>query len=232
MTAPDMKGQCSLFGDALTHQLTTQGEKLASEHYLACMPLLQWLDYLRGSERTGNADELLDGLRASIIEAMGCVALGLVRPAIYSMRCQIDVALGWLYFKDHPVEWAKVGRTGDGFLMKKDALYYLDDCFPRFSNRLNALVGARNRSEKDPYWLLSAYVHAQSPATVPSYGNLETLIWPSGKCYDAVKMQTEVSEYISDVFISVFALKWASLPETLVSSTTKRLPNASATIFS
>ena len=50
-----------------------------------------------------------------------------------SIRLQIDLALAWVYFKDHHVEWGGVQATGDGFKTKKELLDYLRPCRVRYS---------------------------------------------------------------------------------------------------
>ena len=215
---PDFAAEVMKFEAALAGRLTSSGSQVAEAAYQAALPQIEWLDYLRQSETTGVADEFLTGLRASIVEALGCLASGLVRPAMFAMRGQIDIALGWLYFKDHPVEWEKVIRTGDGFMLKRDVVTYLEENIPSFRSRFSALFAGRTRSEADPYRLLSAYVHGQSPATLPVYEGLETLLWKPHYCADGVKIQEEVSEYINDVLLAYFGSKWASIPSSRVSA--------------
>ncbi|MBX9459380.1 MAG: hypothetical protein KL863_26885 [Rhizobium sp.] len=198
----------------------------------AINPLVEWLDYLEASEKTSTADEFLTGLRASLMESLGCLAAGLVRPAIFSMRSQIDISLGWLYFRDHPVEWRRVARTGDGFKLKGDAMAYLDENIPNFKSRFAVLTKTKKRTEEDPYRLLSAYVHGQSPATLPKYGGLSDLVWTSKLCEDGVKLQFEVGEYVSDIFVAYFAGKWASLPANRVAAVQARAGQEASKVFS
>ena len=77
------------------------GLDLARRMQTEAAVLLDWLSYLRDSEATGVADTLLNGTQGAIGEAVACLTFGLVRPALSSLRAEIDMILGWLYFKDH-----------------------------------------------------------------------------------------------------------------------------------
>lgn len=231
MTNIDFQSQVDELSAAIGGRLSTSGVGASKLIYDASLPLLQWLDHIRTSELTGNADELIDGLRSSVVEALGCVTAGFLRPAIYAMRCQIDIALAWLYFKDHPVEWHNVTQTGDGFMLKRDVITYLEKFYPRFSKRFSTLNSGRTRSVEDPYRLLSAYVHSQTPATLPPFAGLKTLVWSDVKCNQASQLQSDVAEYISDVFVAVFADKWASMPAGMVAKVTARIPADTKVVF-
>lgn len=216
---PEMKSLLA----ALTQRLTMDGAAVAFKIYEASDELFEWLDYLGTSEATGQCDNFLDGLRASIVEVVGCGAAGLIRPAIFSMRAQVDIVFSWLYFKDHPVEWAKVECTGEGFFLKRDVLDYLKQYVPRYECRFAQLLSKRSRTEADPYKLLSAHVHGQGVSVLPTHGKLETLIGPLTKSFELATLQAEITEYISDVLLSCFGHKWASLPQKISNGARLRL---------
>jgi hypothetical protein len=218
---------------ALEQRLTTEGAKVAFKIYKSSDQLLEWLNYLLASEVTGKCDDFLDGLRASIVETVGCGAAGIIRPAIFSMRAQIDIVFSWLYFKDHPVEWAKVEDSGEGFVLKSSVLEYLKLYIPHYEPRFALLLAKKTRKEADPYKLLSAHVHAQGVDVLPTHGNLETLIGPLNKSIELADLQAEVTEYISDVLLSCFGSKWASLPQKISNVARLRLGNDKiASVFS
>ncbi|RYG99729.1 MAG: hypothetical protein EON58_02845 [Alphaproteobacteria bacterium] len=223
MSSPNFDIETSELATAINQRLSGAGSQIASSIYSAAIPILSWINYLHTSELTGHCDEFLDGLRASIVETIGCGASGLVRPSIYSMRTQIDIILSWLYFKDHPVEWTKVEDTGEGFVLKRDALEYLKSNIRHFEARLAALTAKRTRQLQDPYKILSAHVHAQGLSVLPNHGKLMTLIGTPQVCSELAPMQVEVAEYIGDVLLSCFGPKWASLPEPLVTAAKARL---------
>lgn len=198
--------------NSIYDKLANNASGVLEEANKSTVPLLLWIDYLIKSEATGNGDELLLGLRASAIEIAACLAIGFVRPAIFSMRAEIDISLSWLYFKDHPVEWSKVVKTGDGFKLKREVVEYLDDHFDGYSARLALISKDPSRKNYDPYKLLSAFVHSQSPASLPKYLEINSVVWSGSKVDEAVKLQGLVVGYLCDVFLSVYYTKWNSLP--------------------
>ncbi|MGX9572147.1 hypothetical protein [Mesorhizobium sp. f-mel] len=219
----DFKDQVDRLAKSIADRISSQGQTNCQNTYEAGISLLVWLEYLRTSEKTGTADELIEGLRALIVESAGCLTVGIVRPALFALRGQIDVALSWLYFKDHPIEWKRVTETGDGFVLKKEALGYLENYYEGFKSRFSALKKNKHRSEQDPYRLLSAHVHSQSFSTLPTYGDLESIVATSKSVGECITLQSEVSEYLGDVFLSCFADKWASLPDSILNKAKERL---------
>jgi hypothetical protein len=59
---------------------------------------------------------------------------------------------------------------------------------------------------------------------MPNFTKLEALIYSEKRCAEALQMQREVSEYISDMFLAYFGDKWASLPGKIVSAAKSRVP--------
>lgn len=209
---------------AVSDSAKSNGESRVGGSEAAIADLLVWLNHLEKSEVTGCCNETLSGIRAAAVEAAGGVALGLVRLAIFAMRSQIDLAVSWLFFKDHPVEWAHVLRTGEQFKLKKEIFSYLSDYQDRFLERLALLEKHKTRTVADPYRLLSAHIHSQSTLVMPTFSKLESLVYPEKRCLEAIKLQKEVTEYIGDIFFACFGSKWASLPSSLVTAAKARIP--------
>ena len=184
---------------------------------------LDWLNHLRKSEATGVADALLDGAQGAIVETAGCLALGLVRSALSSLRSEIDMALSWLYFKDHKVEWDRLRDTGRGFQTKAQVLKYAEDHWPMFKTRFKLLEQQKNRGEHDPYRLLSAHIHGQTDFTTPRVGPLVELVAEARLCDECVTLQRDVTEYVCDVLLAVYGDRWASLPDTVRAGFESRL---------
>jgi hypothetical protein len=232
MTTINFDAQTTKLHKAVTRRLVQDGSEICAKIYNAALPLPYWLDYLRTSEATGCCDEFLDGFRAGIVETTGCLAMGLVRPTIFSLRGQLDLALSWLYFKDHPIEWNRVQESGEGFMLKRDVLAYLEEYYAAFKIRFGALQSARTRQEMDPYRLLSAHVHGQNSLVMPLHEHLDTLVRPRKRCLECIQLQAEITEYLSDVLLACFADKWASLPEPIVDAARTRLdPKKLAKVF-
>lgn len=185
--------------------------------------LLDWLNHLRTSESTGVADALLNGTQGAIVETTGCLALGLVRPALSSLRSEIDMILGWLYFKDHKVEWNHLRDTGRGFQTKAQVFKYVEEHWPRFKTRFKLLEQHKTREKEDPYRLLSAHIHGQTDFTTPTVSPLVKLVANTSLCAECVALQRDVAEYISDVLLAVYGDRWASLPNPVKAGLDKRL---------
>lgn len=206
----------------VSHVKDEAGEILKS-HEQATQLAMAWLEYLRRSQATGTADELLDGFHASLIETAGCLAMGLVRPAVFAMRTQVDILVAWLFFKDHPIEWEHVEATGKRYRLVSEVLKYLRTYNSRFQDRLVLLRAERGQGEEDPYHLLSAHVHSQNSATIPPLVEIHQLVQGKPRCLECVELQLEICEYLSDVLASCFATQWADLPEFVTNSIKRRL---------
>ena len=203
--------------------IKNDASQILMSHDQATQLAIAWLDYLRNSQATGTADELLDGFHASLIEAAGCLAMGLVRPAVFAMRTQVDILVAWLFFKDHPVEWEHVESTGKRYRLVSEVLKYLRTYNIRFQDRLALLRAKRTQGQEDPYHLLSAHVHSQNSATIPPLVKIQQLVQGKPRCLECVELQLEISEYLSDVLASCFATQWADLPESVTNSIKRRL---------
>lgn len=175
--------------------------------------LLHWVKYLTSYHLTGTADDLILAVGSSLREVAGSLSLGIIRPALFSLRSQIDLVLTWIYFKDHPVEWRYVNTSGEGFKMKKDLISYLALYHECYGTRFGILKSVSLRSEDEPYRFLSAHIHGQSVAVLSNANNLSDLVRPILECNECVKAVYEVTEYLNDVLLAVYTDNWMSLPE-------------------
>jgi len=132
------------------------------------------------------------------------------------------MSLAWLYFKDHSVEWQRVQDTGDGFKMKTELLKYLGDSYARFSSRFGLLRDCKTRQLEDPFRLLSAHIHGQSELALPCVQLPEDIVATRETQLEAIELQRECAEFITDVFWSVFANRWAALPRDLKTTLDQR----------
>ena len=221
--ADDYQFEIDSYGAAVSDHLDSRGVNLCEDVKESANDLLNWLVYLRRSQATEVADVLLDGVQGAIVETAGCVVVGLARPALFSMRSEIDMALGWIYFKNHLIEWDHLRVTGRGFLSKREVEKYLAEHYPKFRSRYSLLEQTRRRREAEPYRVLSAHIHGQTDLTVPSVGPLVELVGSEQQCEEIIELQRDVAEYIGDVFLSVFADRWASLPDDVKAPLRERL---------
>lgn len=211
--------------------IRNEGDKILESHERATELTIAWLGYLRNSQATGTADELLDGFHASLIETAGCLAMGLVRPAVFGIRTQVDLLIAWLFFKDHFVEWEHLESTGERYRLVSEVLKYLKTYKRRFRERFDLLRAERTRGKADPYHLLSAHVHCQNSATVPPLVEIPQLVQVRDRCLECVELQSEISEYLSDVLASCFAAQWLDLPEPVTDSIKLRLKSSKLKVF-
>ncbi len=117
-------------------------------------------------------------------------------------------------------------------MLRRDVLAYLEEYYKTFKSCFATLQSVKIRRETDPYRLLSAHVHSQSPLVIPSYEYLDTLVKPRERCLECVQLQAEITEYLSDVLLACFADKWASLPQVIVDAAGARLgPKKLAKVF-
>nr|WP_314901233.1 hypothetical protein [uncultured Deefgea sp.] len=198
--------------DSMNNFIDSNGVELVKALEDGISLLIDWVNFLESFKKTGTADELLAAVASTIRETAACIALGLVRPAMFSMRTQIDLILAWLYFKDHPVEWRVVNKTGDGFKLKKELFDYLTNTVDGFAARYGILKQTSTRSEVDTYRLLSAHIHGQSSLVLPVIDNLTDAICSRAMCDEAILLIKELSEYVGDVLYSVYASEYAVLP--------------------
>ena len=189
--------------EVIASHINDTGGEILERHEEATEIAIAWLGYLRNSQSTRIADELLDGFHAALIETAGALTVGLVRPAVFAMRAQVDILFAWLFFKDHRVEWEYVESTGEKYRLVSEVLKYLRLYNSRFQDRLVLLRAARTQGGEDPYRFLSAHIHGQNSATVPPLVNIQQLVQTKDRCLEGVQLQLEISEYLSDVLASL-----------------------------
>lgn len=230
MTDAKLKAEVEAAISTMMENVINPESAAPSEIFEKCTPLLSWLSYIHTSELTGCGDEFIDGFRASIVETVFCVSSGLARLALFSMRSQIDICCSWLYFKDHPFEYAKVHKTSDGFMLKSAVFSYLEDYYPHFKSRFSKLENSSCRVEKDPYRLLSAHVHSQSQKTLPTATSFSSIVATPQTSVELITVQAGVTEFISDILFACFGPKWAGLPDDLVIPLKDRLSQADLSV--
>lgn len=229
----DIKGNLAELSHLSSVNCDARGVAIVKAAEKAAHQLMLWLDYLQTSQATGVADCFLSGTKSAVNEGISCLALGLVRPALHSIRLEIDLSLGWLYFKDHPVEWAKVQGTGEGFKLKTDLLRYLSEHFVGYSTRFGLLRDCKLRTLDDPYRLLSAHVHGQSELAIPQVNAPKDIVGTAKAQDEVIVLLGECTEFICDNFWSVYYDRWASLPNDLRTELNARFksPEQRATFF-
>jgi hypothetical protein len=202
---------------------TTSGQKVVENYQTHSSLLLAWLAHLSNTQQTGTANALLEGACSAVREVAACLSLGMIRPALFSLRTQIDLVLGWIYFKDHPIEWNNVNTHGDGFILKREVIEYIYANFKGSRERFVVLREGATRKTDEPYRLLSAHVHAQSTPALPANVNLSDVVSNEKSCMECGRMAQEVSEYLSDILAALYAPNWMAIPQPIQKSVTDRL---------
>ncbi len=100
-----------------------RGHTQLDQMVVAVQDVTDWLQHFR-TTRNGTANELLDGIQASVLEAVAYSAMGLARSSLAAIRQEIELTLAYTFFKDHPVEWERVRNTGDGFRLPAEVRKY------------------------------------------------------------------------------------------------------------
>jgi hypothetical protein len=204
-------------GQRALENANVRGNELCEAMERAARPQLLWLHYLLGHRDTGTARCLIEGVESAIREGAACLILGLARPALNSLRMQIDLTLSWLYFKDHPVEWEQIQQTGENFKLKKELLQYLKDWHPKFGARIGTLLQIKRRKLSDPYRLLSAHMHGQNELSIPNIVSPTDALAKPEILAEVPLIQVECCEYLSDILWAVFGDHWRAVPTDLMS---------------
>ena len=204
--------------------ISVNGTQVAVEASEAVNDLLLWVHYYHSIAKDSTARELLFGTRASAVESVAYLTLGLIRGALLAMRTQIDLILAYTYFSEHPVEWARLGRTGDGFMLKGEIVKYHKSVVERFEVRLKALEKAHNLSLDFVYRLLSAHVHGQSSLSIPRYSRVgDVSAEEPTMLASAVELQAQTTQALSMYLLALNASDWPNLPEQILGKLTAPL---------
>lgn len=218
--------EVSLLAKAAEEHVRRNGEGIVSSIESTSATLRAWIGYLDANVDTGVATALLTGTRAALVETTACLCLGLIRPALFSMRATIDMGLAWLFFNEHPAEWRLVVDRAEGYKLPGEILAYLKRHIAGFGDRLETLSKKSGRRLSDPYGTLSAYVHGQAPRTMPEHGSLATVVRSDEESRSALELHQEICGYLSDVYFAVYASRWHDLQATVQHDIAKRLTPA------
>ena len=185
--------------------------------------LAAWVIHFRSISATGTALELLSGAQAAALETVAYVYCGLGRAAVTAIRLQMELVLGYTYFKDHVAEWEKVKRTGDGYMLFSAVENYHREMDRTLPSRLTMIDQRCPPTLKRLHRILSAHVHGQSPYTLPSIGPLESMALSSELMRSVVEMQRQSMDALTSFLVAVYANKWPQLPQQFVSRVSRAL---------
>ncbi|UWR33524.1 hypothetical protein K3759_00050 [Sulfitobacter sp. W027] len=183
---------------------------------------LTWAALHLADSDSQHCDLLLKGAYGTAVEAVSLLAIGLVRPAILSLRAHYELSLQFLYYKDHPVEWRGVTDFRNQPNLPGVNKKYLKDFYPEFEKRFKTLVAHRNRRNEDCYAVLSGVAHGTAIHSITSATAPEELVEDITTVRAAVNVFQDAAEHISDINLSCFQGNWISLPEAIKDDLTKR----------
>lgn len=197
--------------------------QIASECEASFVLSRSWLHKFRIENSSPIADSLIDGAFCASIEVVSTAYLGLMRPAIFSLRAHYELLYAWIYYKDHPVEWQSFVNGLDQGRLPGAIDKYTATNFPIQDHRWKVLSSKTQRSIPDPYAVLSAFVHGTQRKSVPTAKKPSDIVYPIPVLAQLPSFVSAVSENISDVLVSCFQSNWESLPAEIQSQLDARL---------
>jgi hypothetical protein len=200
------------------------GHTQLDQMVVAAQDITDWLQHFR-TTGNGTANELLDGIQASVLEAVAYSAMGLARSSIGAIRQEIELTLAYTFFKDHPVEWEHVRNTGDGFRLPAEVRNYHREQSRDLARRIDLIDHVLPLSLSKLYRILSAHIHGQSPYTIPRPTDLPSMVKDEAVMESVVEMQRAVSGALSFYLVAVYAKDWMELPAAIVSRVAKQIPD-------
>jgi hypothetical protein len=207
---------------ALDEQLDARAAASLEEFIKQSALLQEWLPFLYGCFGT-RCSPLLASFQAAIVEAAGYTALGLGSAAMSAQRKSIELLYNWLYFLDQPLMWNRAVEDGTGFLSRDEIVKFLGKNYPMYTDRWQALEGARTRTVQQPYGFLSKHIHSQSVGLLGSGPNLAGLVSEPNIIQDVNLLQGCVAEFLSDLLAARFMGSWPLLPDKVQANLAKRL---------
>ena len=177
--------------------------------------ILLWINYLRSVHHNRAAIELLNGTESALIESCAYCCLGLGRAAIAAIRTQVDLLLGYTFFRDHPVEWKTLHESSEDYRLFSKIIKYHGEVDPHFKNRLDIINKIVIPTNQELYRVMSAHIHAQSTFTIPSFTKMEDLVLDQVKIESIIKLQQETSKALSALLLAIYGKNWINLPPKL-----------------
>ncbi len=181
-------------------------------------PILSWTTYLKSIHNNRSAIELLDGTESALIESCAYCCLGLGRASIASIRTQVDLLLGYTFFRDHSEEWKRVQETGEGFELFKDIIEHHGKMDADFKQRYGAINTVVTPTLKELYGIMSAHIHAQSPMTIPTSSKMKDIVLKKEQMKSILDLQQKTARALSATLLAIYSKNWANLPPRLYES--------------
>ncbi len=156
---------------------------------------------------------LITGAFSAAVEVVSAAYLGLMRSALFSLRTHYELAYGWLYYRDHPVEWQAVSSGNEQARLPGTIDQYLVKYYSQHEARWRQLERKAKRKIVDPYARMSAFIHGAYPNTIPTAKTPADIVAPLNVISQLPSFVQDVSETLSDLFVSCHVGNWHSIPD-------------------
>jgi hypothetical protein len=190
---------------------------------VACVPLtIAWVTAEQAMNPTFAAARLLAGSKLALMEGAASWATGLNRGAAGSLRTLIENLFAWLYFKDHPVEFAAVERKDADLLLPKAVLTYMKSIDRGFETAYGLIKDKKTRPADYYYSDISEYVHAHPSHVLPGKASWELAVTvPPDSGFLTISKHAD--EFISDAFSTHYRASWGIVPQKVKDNLSARL---------
>lgn len=192
--------------------LAAELEPLAQQASEKLKPSMAWVGHYLNCNAQNDAEILLKGAYGSAVESVSLTALGLVRPAILSLRSHYELCLQYLYFQDHPREMRSLLDYRWQGPLPSVVKKYLKEHSSSFEPRFSALSKVRRRTMEEVYGILSGIAHGNALNSVSIALQPVELIESPDAVEQSIGIFEGVGEIISDHFLSDFGSNWMSVP--------------------
>jgi len=193
----------------VAENLKTLGDALTE--FFASVPLSKcWVEYSWSISAENAARPLLAGAKIALLESGTSWGLGSNRGAAASLRTFMENSIGWLYYKDHPVEYRVMATREDDLLLPKATKGYLQRVDRGYEKAYAFLCAAAKRTSEYYYTDVSQFVHAH-PAFASLGTDMATVTISQPRDKSFLKISASADEFISDVFSTNYRHNWESM---------------------
>lgn len=207
--------------------LAAEFDPLAQQALEKLRPSMAWVGHYLNCDAQDSAEILLKGAYGSAVESVSLTALGLVRPAMLSLRSHYELCLQYLYFQDHPREMRSLLDYRWQGPLPAAVKKYLKEHSSSFEPRFSSLSKVRRRTMEEVYGMLSGVAHGNALNSVSIALQPDDLIESAESVTQSIGIFEGVGEIISDHFLSDFSSNWMSVPSVVQADVADRFQGKS-----
>ncbi|UKV14854.1 hypothetical protein L6172_00785 [Thalassospiraceae bacterium SW-3-3] len=183
---------------------------------------LVWISEHKKNHPDIHCVTLLDGAYGTAVEALSLLSLGLVRPAVLSLRSFYEINLMYLYYRDHPVEWKAVSEYRLQAKLPGEIKKYIHQMYSEAGSRSSELLKNKHRKYDDCYEVLSAVAHSRALNSILTANNPKEIIASHESIKQCNDVFLAVAEAVFDMHLLVFDGGWLALPKEVQAEIQKR----------